>query len=176
MDAKSSNPLNKLPMYFKLQFLITATLYCIAACCLPGCTQNPVASFEKEFDQRGWLFSDSLVGNIAISDSKQSYQLLANCTVTENLPTHNLYLKVKVADMTTQNSLFSSNYSLVMFEPESGKPLGKSIEDATERSFVLLKGIRFEKPGDYQLVVKQYNRFDPMSGMKSIRLELVEED
>jgi gliding motility-associated lipoprotein GldH len=113
---------------------------------------------------------------MAISDTKQFYQLVATCAATENLPTYNLYLNIKVADNATGTTMFKSNYSLELFEPETGKPMGKTVENANERSFVLLNGIRFDKPGNYQLIVKQYNRFDPMPGMKSIRLELFEGD
>lgn|GEM_PF-1202160 len=165
-----------LQMHFPLSFNKITLSPIFVLILLSGCLSEPTFQISKEMDRGGWTIADSISGSFKIGDTESTFQLEATSWVTEDLPTYNHYIFVSIYKKQSKEVLFSGQYNLDMFRPENGEPLGSKSENSTHRTFILLKGIKFKNPGEYELKVKQLDRLDPMPGVQKLELKLVNED
>jgi len=141
-----------------------------------GCSQDVCFESNKQFQKSGWLESDSIVQIFEIKNTKTSYDLVVTSCVNEELPTYNHYVEITIKNNKTGINLFKSNYSLDIFNQETGEPLGENTEMGIQRSFKVLSALKFESEGEYELIIKQMDRFNPMPGVKQISVQLLESD
>ena len=75
------------------------------------------------------------------------------------------------ADRPGQN-LFAN--CLLALDAKTGKPQGKGLGDIYTHQFDLLKNYTFQKPGSYQIKLKQYMRQDPLPEINSVGIRVEE--
>jgi len=161
-------------MHIQLTIRKTTILCFLAIFSIWGCSPRVAYEAQKEIGENGWAISDSFLGFYDVGDTNQAFNLVATSSVNENLPTYNHHIQLSIMHVKSSKRLFQGQYNLVMFNPESGAPLGEKIENGRKRSFVLLSGLKFRENGEVEIALKQYDRLDPMPGITKLELQLVE--
>jgi gliding motility-associated lipoprotein GldH len=84
-----------------------------------------------------------------------------------------LFLRYYLSD-SLGKELKSQQLELLLMDAKTGKPQGKGLGDIYTHQFDLLKNYTFQKPGSYQIKLKQYMRQDPLPEINSVGIRVEE--
>lgn len=151
-------------MHKLLPFLILFT-FC-SAC-------GPTVIYEqiKVLPADGWTYADSARFEFTVPDPEQAYDLVLSLKHSDNFAAQNFYVKLHTGFPSGKRT--SEQLSLQL-AGDFGAWLGNCSGDACEQEITILRNAKFADTGEYSLTVEQFSREEPLSGIGSIGLTVVE--
>jgi len=138
-----------------------------------SCDKARVFEDNHELDSKNWYVDSVQAYRFSISDVSKSYNVLINLRNSDAYPYYNLFLRYYLSD-SLGKELKSQQLELLLMDAKTGKPQGKGLGDIYTHQFDLLKNYTFQKPGSYQLKLKQYMRQDPLPEINSVGIRVEE--
>ena len=143
-------------------------LTAVLALVLSGCNDNSVYQEYIDFDDRYWIVKEKPEFSFEIRDTVSTYDIYCNVRNTTMYPNSRLFVNVSLTD-TTGKVLQEKLVWDFLFEPKTGKPLGKSgLGDLYDHQIPVLKKYKFRKAGVYQMQLEQFMRTDTLAGVTSV--------
>ena len=144
--------------------LLTALVVLI----LSGCNENRIYQEYIDFDERYWIVQEKPEFSFEIKDTLSAYDIYCNVRNTTMYPNSRFFVNVSLAD-TTGKLLQEKLVWDYLFEPKTGKPLGKSgLGDLYDHQIPVFRKYKFSKAGVYQMKLEQFMRTDTLAGMISV--------
>jgi len=143
-----------------------------------SCDPNQIYETNHDFKKQIWSADSTRKFDFHINDQTKRYNIYFNIRNTSKYPYQNIFFHYSLTD-SLHNSLKQELIDKLLFNPQTGKPLGNSgIGDIYSHQFILLEGFAFPYPGDYELEFKQMMRLDTLNDVVSIgaRVEIVQEN
>jgi gliding motility-associated lipoprotein GldH len=108
---------------------------------------------------------------MAIQDTAQAYDIYLLLQYTPDYPYQNLHIQYQLQNEQAQiTSTFLTNH--LLFDPKTGKPLGKGWGKKKCLKLPLITNYHFEKSGDYSLALVQFMRTEQLPGIASVGIQL----
>lgn len=141
---------------------------------LVACDSNRVFEQNKDFNQRAWYASDTVVLEFRISDARDPYNIYYNIRNSIEYPYSRIFVNYTLADSTGQivSEKLLGNY---LFDVRTGQPFGQSgIGDIYDSRFPVLLNQSLGE-GKYTMKLQQFMRTDTLQGVLAagIRVEKV---
>ncbi len=148
---------------------LSAVLGCIATVLLLSrCGDGKVYQEFTDFDQRYWLLNDTVKFEIDITDTLSRYNVFLNLRNSTHYPFSRLFVNYTLADTSGTNH-HSGLLQDFLFDPKSGKPLGKTgLGDLYDHQLSILSNYQFKRSGPYTLRLQQFMRTDTLQGIISV--------
>jgi gliding motility-associated lipoprotein GldH len=140
---------------------------------LISCDKARVFEENHELDSKNWYVDSVQTYRFSVSDVSKSYNVLINLRNSDSYPYYNLFLRYYLSD-SLGKELKSQQLELLLMDAKTGKPQGKGLGDIYTHQFDLLKNYTFQKPGSYQIKLKQYMRQDPLPEINSVGIRVEE--
>jgi gliding motility-associated lipoprotein GldH len=140
---------------------------------LISCDKTRVFEENHGFDSKNWYVDSAQTYHFSISDISKPYNVLINLRNSDSYPYYNLFLRYYLSD-SLGKELKSQQLELLLMDAKTGKPQGKGLGDIYTHQFDLLKNYTFQKPGSYQIKLKQYMRQDPLPEINSVGIRVEE--
>jgi len=121
---------------------------------------------ERKFDDKGWRYADSLVFPIDNADTSSARQLRVQLELNDNYPYSNLYLKFRVKTPKGQQS--QSLTEFILSDPLGNWNVDKSWFGGYKFEQVLVKNIRLQETGQYEIHIAQFMRNDTLPGVSRV--------
>lgn len=134
-----------------------------------GCSRNKIFDKISDLDGRAWPKSRPVIFQFNIRDTHPEYSLEYNIRNSVLYKYYNLYLSYTLED-TLGNVLDSALTSYDLFDAKTGKPLGDGLGDIFDHEFPVRDHYRFNNPGVYRFIIKQYMREDTLMEIMSVGL------
>jgi gliding motility-associated lipoprotein GldH len=134
---------------------------------LLSCRQENEPDCFFSIPSRGWA-SDS-VAVFQVEYEKNPVSLMYQIGYNENFHWENIWLQYLITD-TSGDTIRRSTDNLYLFQPGSGKPLGRGSKERMYLNAYFLRSFQPLKPGKYQIMVRHRMRTDTVRGIQSLRL------
>jgi gliding motility-associated lipoprotein GldH len=143
------------------------------ALALSYCTPRNDFKAINDLKNNAWPIDSTQSFTFTIADAGKSYDfyyLIRNATT---YPFYNLYIKRSLTDSTTK-VMSKSMEELILFDANTGKPLGSGLGDIFDHKFKIesLSNYHFPRAGEYTFSVVQNMRQDPLLGVMSIGVSI----
>ena len=135
------------------------------------CQTNTIYRYSHQLADCRWHRNAPLQFNFDIQDTTQAYDIYLLINSAPNYPYQNFYLTYYLIDHTS--ALVSTELkNYLLFEPKTGRPLGKGWSKNTSHEVIMIKNHYFNHPGTYQLEVAQFMRIESLPGMCRIGIKI----
>lgn len=136
-----------------------------------ACNKNEIVNTFQSVSGSGWQVTDTIVISANIEDTTQFYDLHFNLRHNSNYKYSNLYVLMSI---TSPDGEIGEDLLQFKLANADGKWLGKSnLGNLITHTIPLKKGIKFSKPGNYEFVLHQYMRQDPLIDVTHVGLAIV---
>lgn len=139
---------------------------------LASCGKEKVV-FEKKYDIKNsqWAYADTLDFAFEIKDTMAIYDIVLAIEHTPQYPMQNLYTHIYTKFPTGERIMQLLNIDLA---DNTGKWEGKCNSSECDFEIPIQPNAFFNKTGTHTITLEQYMRTDPLQGIKSIALKLVD--
>ncbi len=132
---------------------------------------NDARVFENQIDLGGyWTLSDSKTFEFDVKDSTKSYDITGSVRNQNKYIYYNLYIKYEL--YRGDSLLMTDLAEVILFEPKTGKPLGRGLGDTFNHEFEIMKDYVFAAPDTYQMKLSQFMRLDTLQYLDRIGLRV----
>lgn len=131
---------------------------------ITGCNLDSTYEDDHNFEDTGWHMDDQISFVFESDAQPQEFEVKVRSNL--DYPYYNLYLRAELLD-STGNSLKEELLSIDLYEPTSGKPMGKgnSIYQLNIPAFGTLD---LPYDGPYEMRLAQYMRVEELTGILSV--------
>jgi len=153
-------------------------LFFLASIAFCACDNLRVTEQHADMPDATWHYDSAAVLSFDVADTSLTYNLYYAIRHNQDYPYYNLYVRYKLSDANEKvlrSGILESNLMLPLTgEPigEVGKPIGKGIGVSFTSLHPILLAHRFEQPGTYKLMLRQYMRPDNLQGIYSVGMRL----
>lgn len=138
---------------------------------LSACGPTVIYEQHQELPATGWAYADSARFEFKVPDTGQAYDLVLSLTHSADFPYQNFYVKLHTGFPSGKRT--SEQLSLQL-AGDFGAWLGDCSGAVCEQEITILRNARFADTGDYYLTVEQFSREEPLAGVGSVGLAVVE--
>jgi gliding motility-associated lipoprotein GldH len=138
---------------------------------LYSCDDSRIYDSTVKIKEGIWLEKDSLAFDFTVPEDIKGYNLFYNIRYNKDYPYHNLYIKHYLLD-SAGKQISSNLMNMDIFDPKTGKPLGKGLGDSFDYSVLFIGNYDFPYKGKYTLISKHYMRDEPLKGIESFGLKI----
>jgi gliding motility-associated lipoprotein GldH len=135
------------------------------------CRQKDSMAGIVSIPESGWPADKKLEYHFHHQESNKALDLLYQLQFDPEFPNENIWLQYQLTGP-SGDTLFQSSDNLFLFEPGSGKPLGKGCQERLFIDAFFLKGIRLKDTGTYQLYVRHLMRTDTLNGIQALGIRV----
>jgi gliding motility-associated lipoprotein GldH len=136
-----------------------------------GCDSNRLFEAYHDFESPQWYVEDSVSFHIR-GQTNTPFRNVLGIRYTDRYEYHNLFVKMVVRDSTDQ-VLKDTLLHINLFDPKTGKPLGKGYGNRFTKYDTLPGGIP-ELSKIKKIQFQQYMRKDYIEGIESLGLKLIQ--
>jgi gliding motility-associated lipoprotein GldH len=137
---------------------------------LSSCDANRVYENYRDFKEGTWNQEEGVSFDIQEIQPQSTVPVLS-IRYTDNYEFHNLYIRF-VQEDSTATILQDTLVNISLFDPKSGKPVGKGFGNRHTVYDTLLRGGKIY-PHTAQVTVWQYMRKDRLEGIESVGIKLL---
>jgi gliding motility-associated lipoprotein GldH len=142
---------------------------------LIGCSVNGRNIITHTLNGNTWHRNNNLQFNFCIQDATQPYDIYLLIKDTPAYPYQNFYITYYLKD--TQSTVLTTELkNYLLFDPKTGKPLGKGWSKNKNHELILLKNYYFSKPGDYTVELAQFMRTEALLGIHTVGIKICKAD
>jgi gliding motility-associated lipoprotein GldH len=140
---------------------------------LSSCDDNRIYDTHIDIENALWPENKELNYDFEVTDNKQAYNVIYNIRYANTYPYYNLYLHYYLAD-SAGKVLKDHQLHMDLFDPKTGKPLGKGLGDLFDGTFLNqdLKAYKFPYAGKYKMKLRQYMRQSQLQGISSVGVKV----
>ncbi len=139
---------------------------------LASCDGSRLFEKNEELTGKIWHVDSVKHFSVIIPDATTQYNILVNVRNTSSYPYHNLYLTYTLTD-TTLVELSSDLLNNNLFDPVTGKPLGRSgLGDVFDHQFPVLENYQFPDSGRFLITLQQTMRLDSLPEIISVGIRV----
>lgn len=136
---------------------------------LTSCNEKPFYEQTVPIRKGQWDYADTVRFSFSIVDTSQRYNLYLNVEHADTFPYQNIYVQI--------HTVYPDGKHLMKLLPldlfdASGQPNGTCRGRTCATDFVLQKQAVFPQVGQYTVAVEQYLRFNPVPGIRALRLTI----
>jgi len=124
---------------------------------------------SQKVDPSGWTYTDSLLFTLNIPDTTDRYGLYLDLTHDKDFNYQNVYLQLHTYYPGEQGS--SGLVSVQLQDPQA-QWQGDCSGSSCDLEIILKDPVRFNKLGDYNIIVTQASREENLQGIGSVGLTL----
>jgi gliding motility-associated lipoprotein GldH len=144
------------------------TVLLLIAIAFAGCGDGKVYQKYTDFEQQYWLVSDTARFEFTIPDTASKYNIYCNIRNSTQYPYSRIFVNFSLED-STGRSFHKALLNDFLFDPKSGKPLGKTgLGDLYDHQLSVLTNYKFSGEGPYMVSLDQLMRTDTLSGVISV--------
>lgn len=151
-------------MKYQLSFLLIFLI-------LEGCNKKEKVAGFVSIPKTGWIISQPLEFYFPVSDTLEKVNFQYELAYAPEFPWENIWLRYSLEEPDGDTLAFSTD-NLFLFEPGSGRPLGRGPAEGLYLNAWFLKNVRFRKTGKHRLKVWQRSRTDTLQGIQSLAVRL----
>lgn len=142
---------------------------------LISCEKSKDFKEIRDFKDNQWFVKDKQTFRFEITDTTKSYKFNFLVRNSVAYPFFNIYLKQRLLD-SSGAVLSSSMQEALLFEPKTGKPYGEGLGDIFDNKISAppLQSYTFKKPGKYKWEITHNMRPDPLQGIMSLGVEVIQ--
>ena len=119
----------------------------------------------------GWVAYNEQEFQFTISDTTATYDAILGLHYDTMYPYYNLFLQSTLYDL-SKEYMHTSNKEIILFEPQTGRPLGSGSSGYFFHEDTLFQNMHFGKIGIYKLSMQQIMRMDTLKGIYRIGLRI----
>jgi gliding motility-associated lipoprotein GldH len=134
---------------------------------LLGCKNSAVVDTFEPIANQEWRYLDTVVVQVPIEDTSKLYNIFLNVRHTGAYAYRNLYVRMHLYSPSGESGKQTVSFNLA--DP-AGKWLGKGLGDLYESKVLWREAAKFASAGQYQVVIEQFMREDPLPGISDIGL------
>lgn len=157
------------PTTLVIGLALLATVLCLQL----SCSREPLHGYEYEemapIPEGQWAYADTVRFSFSIADTSLRYNLYLSVEHADTFPYQNLYVRLHTFYPKGQH--FVKLLPLDLFDA-TGKSHGVCTGRVCQVEFVLQENAIFPQLGRYKLGVEQYMRFEPVKGIRALRLRV----
>ncbi|RYU95821.1 gliding motility lipoprotein GldH [Emticicia agri] len=136
-----------------------------------ACDSNAIYKSFIDFKDTNWYVKDVPAFTFEVKDETIPYDIYLLVRNASQYPYNNLYVTRYIYG--PDNKLINKELKqIILFEPKTGKPLGKGLGDIWDSKVLSSRGYKFPKKGKYTIKLQQYMRQDPLPFIMSIGLSV----
>ena len=151
--------------------LLKPVLFCTLCLALGACPQGIIYQQVQTLPNDIFYRDSSIHFSFPIADSTQAYDIYLLITYTPAYPYRNLYINYTLQDKNAC-TLTTALHQEMLFDPKTGKPLGKGWGENKHIEAVLLKKYNFVHPAAYSLILTQFMRQEALTGIYQIGIKI----
>jgi gliding motility-associated lipoprotein GldH len=151
--------------------LLKPILFCTLCLALDACQQAVVYQQVQTLPNDTFYRDSSLHFSFPIPDSAQAYDIYLLVAYTPAYPYQNLYINYTLQDKNTC-TLATALHQEMLFDPKTGKPLGKGWGKNKYTESLLLKNYSFAQPDAYSLILTQFMRQEALPGIYQVGIKI----
>lgn len=154
---------------------LSAVLSILLLLTMPACKKSSDFKEMRDFPKNEWYIAHKQTFEFNISDTTSTYRFNYLVRNSISYPFYNLYLQQKLTD-SSGTQLSGSMDEVILFDKKSGKPYGDGMGDIFDCRIQApkLQAIRFPRPGKYRWIISHSMRPDPLTGIMSIGVEILQ--
>ena len=119
----------------------------------------------------GWPAEKSLDFHFSVEDTAGTSDLLYQLQLDPEFAWENIWLRYCLLGP-GGDTLIQSTDNLFLFEPGSGKPLGRGCRERLYLNAYFLRNVRLRKPGKYTVLVQHRMRTDTLNGLQALGIRV----
>jgi len=135
------------------------------------CDGNTLYTAQKKLIDNIWDQQAACTFDFAIQNFTQAYDIFLLLQYMPDYSYQNLHIKYQLQD-NQANTVETALKDDLLFDPKTGKPLGKGWGKKKYIKLPLITNYHFEKPGDYSLSVEQFMRTEKLSSIVSVGIQV----
>jgi gliding motility-associated lipoprotein GldH len=143
------------------------------ACFAFACQNDTLVDQTISLSEYGWLQKNKILIDFHVSDTSKAYDVRVALRQSNEYPYYNLYFIPKIIDSNgfVLKRAFAEAF---LYDAKTGKPKGSGLGDIYSHQYTLFKGLKFTRPGRYQVSLEQYMRTDTLKGVISAGASIIE--
>lgn len=151
------------------QLIFAISLLCLLTSCGPKVIYEQTSTFPA----KEWAYADSARFEFTVQDVVKAYDLVLTLTHGTDFPAQNFYVRLHTGFPSGKRT--SEQVSLQL-AGDFGAWLGDCSGETCEQKITILQNAKFADPGEYYLTVEQYSREEPLAGIGSVGLAVLERE
>ncbi|MGF1533931.1 MAG: gliding motility lipoprotein GldH [Bernardetiaceae bacterium] len=135
-----------------------------------ACQERPLLEDQQILEEGYWVHQDTVIFTFAVEEPLQKH-------LAHTLRYHRDYrycnLFIQYALLNARNdTLAKQRLDESLFDCQTGRPLGRGIEDWYDQELYLLKNFSFPEAGTYRLLLQHHMRLDTLPHIRSVGFNL----
>ena len=145
---------------------------CVGLLLLSACETTTSYQSTTALADYTWPADSLLSFSFSVQDTTQPYDIYLMLKNTQHYPYQNIYVTYYLED-STQALCTTALGNYTLFEPKTGKPLGKGWGKVKSHTLVLLQDYYFLYPGTYTLRLAQFMRTEALAGLHAVGIKVL---
>eukprot|EP01132_Coremiostelium_polycephalum_P000226 gene226-301_t len=142
------------------------------SCFFLHCASHTVYQHIHTLPKQGWSRANHSQFQFTIADNTHPHQINLILSHTPEYPFQNLYITYYLKDSKGKIHHTALKNHL-LFDPKTGKPLGKGLGQRKVHAFALCEDYHFDAPGNYTIEVVQFMRMEDLIGISSVGIQVI---
>ncbi|MDR1199570.1 MAG: gliding motility lipoprotein GldH [Prevotellaceae bacterium] len=138
-----------------------------------SCINSSMYQQSKSISDEGWNKDSIIRFVVPVADTVSMFDIYISIRNKNDYPNQNLYLFVKTI---SPRGIFITDTINFLVADDYGTWTGKSISRIWENNFLFRKNIRFANSGQYIFDIQQGMRYDILSGISDVGIEIKSTD
>jgi len=138
---------------------------------MAGCNTNNLIDTNVEMPQRNWSYVNKVKAIVGIKDPAKAFTLKFKLRHTADYRYSNIYILMHISGPGLPEVTRRYEYKLA---ESDGQWLGKGSGNLYTCNLPLLSGYHFPKTGDYQIVIEQNMRDNPLKEISDAGIAVVD--
>ena len=135
------------------------------------CTGDEVINSYYELPTGSWEKENVISFPFLVKDTSLSYKSIPKIIIHKNYYYSNLYLQYNIND-SLGNKIYSEVKEHILFDPQTGKPMGSGISNAYSYYFTLIEKKKFQKTGTYYFTIQHFMAEDIIQEVQALGLSI----
>ena len=142
-------------------------LLCMVLGVFSGCQSTENQAVLCKLKNEKWPLSQTLSFPFSVGSPSEKMDFVYRLCYSPSYPYDNIWLRYCLVGP-QGDTLTQSVDNLFVFESKTGRPLGQGFAERYYMDAYFLKGVSFQNPGKYKVLVRQYMRQDTLPGLQSL--------
>lgn len=136
---------------------------------LTACGPAVVYEHTEPIGEGAWYYADSINFDFTIPDTLRTYDLRLSVEHDRTFPYQNFYVNIRTGFPSGKRTAQSVSLQLA---GDFGAWLGNCGGESCKLEIPVLSGARFDQVGDFNIVVAQHTRDEPLEGIRALGLRV----
>lgn len=134
-----------------------------------SCSDNAVIDHFEGIPNTNWSYAKPIKAKVEILDPAKLYNIYINFRHTADYKYANIWLRITIIDPSKKKTVERKEFQLAL---KDGEWIGKGSGNLYSYQLILNESFKFSQKGNYQFIIEQNMRDNPLKAVSDVGLRI----